>query len=85
MGKEAGICFCFALILFVLFFSEKKNLLVVDYVVQGGIVVWMVLRAGKRKHCWAMDPSIVLTEESSRSAVEINGSPHLISNLIACL
>lgn len=41
MGKEAGICFCFALILFILFclfFFFRKNLLVVDYVVQGGIV-----------------------------------------------
>lgn len=45
----------------------------------------MVLRAGERKHCWATHPFIVLTEESSRSTVEINGSPHLISNLVACL
>lgn len=48
-------------------------------------MVCMVLRAGERKHCWETHPSIVLTEESSRSTVEINGSPHLINNLVACL
>ncbi|CAO2636499.1 hypothetical protein LEMLEM_LOCUS23555 [Lemmus lemmus] len=40
--------------------------------------VCTMLRDERRKHCWATHPSIVLTEELSRRAVEVNGSPHLI-------